>query len=254
MMASVSRQLATVEKASGRKTGTAARAVVVEADQVSHNLAGQKLGRKGRDTRDRILVATTELLAGPRSVPISLSAVARQASLGMTSLYNYFSDLTELLMAVLEPVMASAEDAYLAMLRTRWADEELGERCQEFVAAYHAFWARNSRLLHLRNSMTEENDGRMMVHRVKSTQPIIRLIAQQMDGDSWQHRSPEFAMATTLMIGIERSITISTDRELPKLIATDIQHDDQHFVRPSARLLELAIHDMRAQPKVQATA
>ena len=53
-------------------------------------------------------------------------------------------------------------------------------------------------------------------------------------------------MATMLMIGIERSITISTDRELPALIAHDIQHDDEHFIRPSARLLELAIRDMRA--------
>lgn len=218
-------------------------------DGASHNLAGQRLGRKGRDTRDRILAAMAELLAGPRDTQISLSAVARQASLGMTSIYNYFTDFTELVMAVLEPVMASAEDAYLAMLRNRWSDEELGARCVEFTAAYHGFWARNSRLLHLRNSMSDNPDPRMMLHRVKCTQPIIRLIVQQMDGDSWKHRSPEFAMATMLMIGIERSVTISTDNELPPLIALDIQHDADHFVRPSARMLELAIRDMRSQPK-----
>ena len=212
---------------------------------VSHNLAGQKLGRKGRDTRDRIVAAVGELLAGPRSVQISLSAVARQASLGMTSLYNYFSDLTELLLAVLEPVMASAEDAYLRMLREPWSDDVLAERCHQFVTAYHQFWARNSRLLHLRNQMTDQGDERMIVQRVKSTQPVIRLIVNQMGGDSWQHRSPEFAMATMLMIGIDRSITISTDTDLPALIAHDIQHDEQHFIRPSARLLELGIRDMR---------
>lgn len=214
---------------------------------VSHNLAGQKLGRKGRDTRDRILAAVGELLAGPRSVQISLSAVARQASLGMTSLYNYFSDLTELLLAVLEPVMASAEDSYLRMLREHWPDEALGERCQDFVSAYHAFWKRNSRLLHLRNQMTDQGDQRMIVQRVKSTQPVIRLIVNQMGGDSWQLRSPEFAMATMLMIGIDRSITISTDADLPALIAHDIQHDEQHFIRPAARLLELGIRDLRLQ-------
>src|SRR5688500_16342358 len=96
-------------------------------EAVSHNLNGQKLGRKGRVTRERILAATAELLAGPRDAPISLSAVARQASLGMTSLYNYFSDFTELLLALLEPVMESAEDAYLAQLREPWSDDELGE-------------------------------------------------------------------------------------------------------------------------------
>jgi hypothetical protein len=48
------------------------------------------------------------------------------------------------------------------------------------------------------------------------------------------------------MIGIERAVTIATDRELPILIAQDIQHDSDHFLRPCARLMELAIRDMRA--------
>src|SRR4051812_7547086 len=87
------------------KRAPAARA----AKPGSHNLNGQRLGRKGRLTRDRILVAANELLATPTDVPFSLSAVARQASLGMTSLYLYFTDLTELLLAILEPLMDEAE-------------------------------------------------------------------------------------------------------------------------------------------------
>ena len=76
-----------------------AKAAPVEQDSLSHNLLGQRLGRKGRDTRERILAATQRLLDGPIDAPISLSAVAREASLGMTTLYLYFSDLTELLLA-----------------------------------------------------------------------------------------------------------------------------------------------------------
>lgn len=239
----MSQRVAAVDVLPGLRAG--ARKSRAGAEGVSHNLAGQKLGRKGRDTRDRIMAAMLEILAGPRDQPISLSAVARQAKLGMTSIYNYFTDLTELVLAVLEPVMATAENGYLGILREQWRDEELGERSYAFVHAYSAFWAQHSRLMHLRNSMSDSPDPRMMLHRVKSTQPIIRLIVQQMGGDSWQHRSPEFAMATMLMIGIERSITISTDNELPPLIALDIQHDAEHFVRPSARLLEMAIRDMR---------
>lgn len=217
-------------------------------EAVSHNLNGQRLGRKGRDTRERILLAATRMLyCDVGRAPISLSAVAREASLGMTSLYNYFSDLTELLLAVLEPVMASAEDVYLGALRHRWSDAELGQRCYEFVSNYQAFWKRHSRLLHLRNAMSDQHDPRMMRQRIKSTQPIIGLLAQQMDGDAAAPRSPEFAMATVLMIGIERSTTISTDDDLPIKMAQNILHDDAHFVRPSARLLELAIRDLRSR-------
>src|ERR1700740_1577328 len=122
-------------------------------DSISRNLYGQRLGRKGRDTRDRIVTAADSLLARPEPVQITLSAVAREASLGMTTLYLYFSDLTELLLAVLEPVMITAEEAYLSRIRTRWDDERLGEECYEFMLAYHDFWARHTRILHLRNAL-----------------------------------------------------------------------------------------------------
>jgi AcrR family transcriptional regulator len=217
-----------------------------DAENLSHNLAGQKLGRKGRDTRDRIIAAAVELIYCAAADPLTLSAVARQANLGMTSLYNYFGDLPELLLAVLEPVMASAEDGYLGMLRPRWSDAELGERCYEFVGAYNDFWAQHTRLLHLRNGLSEAGDQRMADQRINTTQPIIRRICAQMDGDPRARRSPQFAMATVLMIGMERSITIATDRELPILIAQDIQHEADHFLRPCARLMEMAIRDMRA--------
>jgi AcrR family transcriptional regulator len=213
---------------------------------ISHNLAGQRLGRKGRDTRDRIIAAAVELIYCSPADPLTLSAVARQAKLGMTSLYNYFGDLPELLLAVLDPVMASAEDGYLGQLRARWGDDELGERCYQFVVAYHDFWARHTRLLHLRNSLSDDGDPRMADVRINATQPIIRRIVTQMDGDPRARRSPKFAMATVLMIGMERAVTIATDRELPILIAQDIQHDADHFLRPCARLMEMAIRDMRA--------
>lgn len=213
---------------------------------VSHNLAGQRLGRKGRDTRERIIAAAVELIYTAQTEPLTLSAVARQAGLGLTSLYNYFSDLPELLVAVLEPVMASAEQGYYGLIRTRWADDELAERCHQFVVAYHDFWARHTRLLHLRNTLSDDGDQRMADLRIAATQPIIRRITEQMDGDPRARRSPAFAMATVLMIGIERAVTIATDRELPVLIAQDIQHEADHFLRPCARLMELAISDMRS--------
>ena len=69
---------------------------------ISHNLNGQRLGRKGRDTRDRIVAVTTELLSEPlEDGLITLSEVARRADIRMGTLYLYFADLTELVFAVL---------------------------------------------------------------------------------------------------------------------------------------------------------
>ena len=43
-------------------------------EEVSYNLNGQKLGRKGRYTRDRILAATVDLLSDAEGEAISMSA------------------------------------------------------------------------------------------------------------------------------------------------------------------------------------
>ena len=209
----------------------------------TYNLNGQKLGRKGRDTRDRVLAAAAEIIA--EGEEISLSAVARRASLGMTSLYNYFSDLTELVLALLEPVMETAEEAYIGMLRERWPDEALAEHCGLYAQRLHAFWMRHAKLLHLRNNMADAHDHRMMLQRVRATQPVIDLFARQMDGDPEVHDSPAMAMASVLMTGIERSVTVTTDPYMTTLLDDPRPRPPEHYLRPATRLIEMAIRDTR---------
>lgn len=235
-----------METAQTTETVKARRGAAGPAKPVSHNLNGQRLGRKGRDTRARIIAATNELLANSVDVPISLSAVAREASLGMTSLYLYFTDLTELLLAVLEPVMAEAEDAYLSHLRKRWPDETLNAHCLEFVTAMHAFWHKNSMILHLRNSMSDQRDKRMMANRVRAAQPIITLLVAQMDHDPLDHGSQATGMATVLYTGIDRVVTVATDRVLPTVLPGEFSPNIRNFLRSEARLFELGIRDFRA--------
>jgi len=233
------------DRSGERPAGATLRSLAGE--RIQRNLNGQKMGRKGRITRERILDATVALLDSEDEEPLTLSAVARGAGLGMTSLYNYFSDLTELLLAVLDPVMDTAEEAYLEKLRDYWPDEELGTRCLTFVTAYHRFWAQHSRLLHLRNSMADQRDERMILHRVESTRPVIALVVGQMTGEPGEGRSPAAAMATMVMTGIERSITVATDQFMPKLFGEAFIGHQDRFLEPGARLMELAIRDMRAQ-------
>ena len=221
----------------------------IEKESLSHNLLGQRLGRKGRDTRDRIMLATERLLAEPPGTPISLSAVAREASLGMTTLYLYFSDLPELLIAVLAPIMATAEDTYIAHLRSHWPDEELGAHCMTFVEAYHAFWLRNARILHLRNHYADNNDERMRLCRIAGSRNMIELFVHQMEGDAGGHRTPAFDMGTVLLTGIERLITVTTDGNFRTMMTEDPTQHIRNLLQAEARLLELAIRDGRASAR-----
>lgn len=217
---------------------------------ISHNLNGQRLGRKGRATRDRILAAMIELLDGPPDTPISLSAVARKASLGMTSLYLYFNDLTELLLAVLEPVMATAEETYLSTLRQYWADEEVGARALQLVVGYHDFWVENARILHLRNSMADQQDERMLIHRVGSAQTVMRLLVKQITPDAARPTSRVQSMVTAMMTGMERVMTVSTDPTLQGLGGSPVS-TREHLLEAQARLIELGVRDYRARARGQ---
>ncbi len=224
--------------------------------ELSHNLFGQRLGRKGRDTRGRIIAATERLLAGPPDKPISLSAVAREASLAMTTLYLYFSDLVELLLAMLEPVTASAEESHVALLRPHWPDELLDERCGEFVTAYHDFWVKHARLLHLRNSFADNHDERMGQHRISSSWPLIKLLVLQMGDEatasSPSTSTPTAAMATSLVIGVERLITVATGG-IKTLQSEHISVHEHYLLDAQARLLALGIREGRKLHSQQRT-
>jgi hypothetical protein len=52
-------------------------------------------------------------------------------------------------------------------------------------------------------------------------------------------------MATVLMTGIERTVTVSTDSGLTDLFGRQNRRSEDHYLRPEARLMELAIRDTR---------
>jgi len=214
---------------------------------ISHNLNGQRLGRKGRVTRERILAAAMDLIEADEQ-PVTLARVARHAALGMTSVYNYFPGMTELLLAVLEPVMATAEDDYLCVLRQPWPDDELFEWCQKFVVAYHGFWLRHSRLLHLRNALADQHDVQMVAHRIRSSRPVVALLVRQMSEEPIG-LGPHTSMATILMIAIERSVTIVTNPELRRLVGIEPELSEDRYLVPGARLVQMAISDARSESR-----
>lgn len=215
---------------------------------LSHNLFGQRLGKKGRDTRERIIAATQRLLAGPPEKQISLSAVAREASLAMTTLYLYFTDLVELLLAVLEPVMASAEESHIALLRTYWPDSTLDGHCLEYVNAFHDYWVKHARLLHLRNNFADNHDERMSQQRIAASVPMIELIIRQMGGQvtagSPPTSTPIAAMATALHLGVERLVTVTTSGIMTSR-AEDMSMHVHYLLEAQAQLLALGIREGR---------
>ena len=213
--------------------------------RVIRNQNGQKLGKKGQQTRERILEAARKVMADGENEALSLSAIAREAGLGMTSLYVYFTDLTELLLALFEPVMAEADAMYMGKLATFWPDATLEADCLEFATNYFNFWSKHTQLLHLRHSMAEAGSRRMVKHRVESAQPMVALIAKQMEHDPSEHRTPALGMATVLFMGLDRMVAVTTHQILPHVVEGRFRPHVEHYLKAEARLFYHGIMDYR---------
>lgn len=226
-------------------------AVQARSAPVSHNQIGQKLGRKGQETRERILSAMLRLVADQDGPPITLTNVAKEADVRLTNLYLYFPDLGDLLLAALDRVMDTAEAAYLDKLRQRWPDATLYESCLDFVQAHYDFWHRNARILHLRNAMADAGDIRVLKYRNNVSIPLIGLIMNQMDGDPDRGDGRDPNVATVLLTGLERVATVATNPQL-RYIADNRDEADQRvhnrrLVEAEAEVLTLVIRHRRVR-------
>jgi AcrR family transcriptional regulator len=198
---------------------------------VSHNQIGQKLGRKGQETRERILSAMLRLLADQDGPPVTLTSVAKEASVRLTNLYLYFPDVGDLLLAALSRVMATAEAGFVEKLRERWPDEALYDACLAFLKAHYEFWKKNARTLHMRNAMADANDQRILEYRNLATRPLIDLLAAQMDCPPGQQHESCAHVATVMLTGLERVATVLTNPQLAFMIGKEEGADRGEYVQ-----------------------
>jgi AcrR family transcriptional regulator len=219
------------------------------APRVSHNLLGQRLGRKGLETRERILVTALRLIETSQDSPITLSGVAREASVAMTTLYLYFPNLGDLVLAALTRVMDCADSAFVDRLRIRWPDDSLLASAQGFLLAHYQFWRRHCRILHLRNSFEDAGDARFLEYRNGVSKPLIHLLIQQMDGWPEPMNSPCANSATVLLTGFERLATITTNpifhANLRDIGVAEVQSYIGDLLNAEAELIALAIRHHR---------
>lgn len=213
-----------------------------------YNLSGQKLGRKGQQTRLRIIAAMQELIARDEIEPVTLSAVARSAGLGMSTLYLYFPDLGDLLLAALEGAMDESDQAFEQHLRQRWADDELLFCAGRFVRAYFTFWRKHAPLLRMRNRFADARDPRLARYRFETTAPLIDLLAKQMDMPP-EHEDAYRDCAAVLLTGLERITTIVMTAQMfeegdPADPETRMRTAER-MTNAQANILSVVIGDMR---------
>lgn len=175
--------------------------------RVKVNKHGQTLGRKGAETRARLIGAAGRLLAETPPAELTAIAVAKEAGIAQASFYVYFNDVKDLLYALC--VEATAEMAALhGVLNATWDRRNPVAFARRIVETYHDIWDRHRPLFNYRNAQGDDGDRRFYDLRFKQALPIqdglCALILASYPPDRTPRRSIAYAEATVLNAAIER--------------------------------------------------
>lgn len=136
------------------------------------NQIGQVMGRKGHDTRERLVSAAASLIAARPLRELRASDIAREAGLGPSHFYVYFPDVGAAVLAALER-HPQGSPALLDSLDQDWRAFDAVHHARAFVAAYLDSWKDNYALLRARNLAADEGDARFQEQRAADIGPIL---------------------------------------------------------------------------------
>ena len=211
-----------------------------------YNLMRQKLGAKGAATRQRILDTVVRLVNVQSGEVPSISLICRSAQISKAAFYQYFEDFNAVVVELLRPSVRDIE-ALAATLAEDWPQNEIYDRSYAFVAAVFDYWDKHRVPLRLRNILADAGDQQMIEIKLRSIDPIVRVLARKLcqgrNGD--RERRDDHALAIALMNAISSAAMIITHNVYPKAIDEAIVRihgypgDCQH--RALAHLLSLAL-------------
>jgi AcrR family transcriptional regulator len=172
----------------------------------STNKDGQAIGRKGAESRARLLEATRQLLDElPSARKLTASSIARAAGLASQTFYLYFDDVEEILLSL--SASASADTAgIIAAVDAPWELANPRAHTTQIVEAFYQYWDRHRSILNIRNYMADRGDEPFVKVRSESALPIIAKLAATMrlgQGDTLSEGDAR-ARAIIIFSAIER--------------------------------------------------
>jgi AcrR family transcriptional regulator len=140
--------------------------------------SGRELGPRALQTRQRLLDATSQLLAERSVRDVSVVDIARTAGTSPATFYQYFKDVSEATLRLAEQA-ADEMPEMLGMISGSWQGEEGLGRARSLVDAFVRHWDEHRAVLLVRNLAADEGDRRFLRVRQKAMTPVLARLAEQ---------------------------------------------------------------------------
>jgi AcrR family transcriptional regulator len=157
------------------RTGGARRRKSEQTRKARQNLYGQAMGRKGNETRQRVIRATVELLEKRSIRDVSVSDIATLAGTSSSSFYIYFSDVSAAALAAAETIEQITPEIE-RLLRQPWSREDGPLKAAALVEEYVTFSSQHHAILRVRNLSADEGDKRFEAVRHQAVSRIHALL------------------------------------------------------------------------------
>lgn len=161
---------------------------------------GRTPGRRGLETRRRLLDCTLAALADATYRDLKVVDIARDADTSPATFYQYFADVEDAIVALSEEMAAEGNTRLVEIVRTRSWKGKAGYATAEAIArSYIAFWDDNSALMRVIDLAAEEGDTRFRNIRVQLLNDFTVALADVISNEKAEGRQPADvdAMATS---------------------------------------------------------
>src|SRR5579863_2063975 len=141
----------------------------------AQNLYGQSMGRKGMETRERLIRATVELLEKRPLRDVVVSDIATLAGTSSSSFYIYFADVSSAALAAAQGVEQITPEIE-ALLGSPWTRADAEDKACAMVESYVNFNSQHHAILRIRNLSADEGDKRFEDVRHRAVSRIHELL------------------------------------------------------------------------------
>jgi AcrR family transcriptional regulator len=149
---------------------------IARADPLS-TTDGRLPGERGRQTRQRLLDATVELLTTTSWRSVKVTDIARRARTSPATFYQYFGNVEQAIRLLAEGVVDEA--ARLSeLVGADWSEEASWDTALTITEGFLSYWEDNRPVFRVIDLATEEGDAQLRGIRIRALNAVTIALAQ----------------------------------------------------------------------------
>src|ERR1700722_8518842 len=137
---------------------------------------GRMPGARGRQTRQRLLTATVELLSTTSWRSVKVTDIARRPRTSPATFYQYFGNVEEAIRLLAEGVVDQAARVS-ELVGGDWSPEASWETALTFTEGFLAYWEDNRAVFRVLDLATGEGDAQLRGIRIRALNAVTVVLA-----------------------------------------------------------------------------